>query len=185
MRQIICAILFACLWGSGSASAALIQLDQFGIGYVDGTPITGTLTPFDNGGVTVQALTYILPFAGVAGDLILTDPNFSDLPMEVLMFEGDGRVIFFAGNLPNSKAYLSSPPSLDSNNLAFVSDIGPEDTNTASYTPDIGQPGFDISNPTYVIYNGTIGLAPEPGTGAMMLLAVLIGGAIRWQIGRR
>src|SRR5579863_6462861 len=181
MKNTVRTILWgACLLAAGPAHAGLIQFDQFGNGLSDSTPLVSSFTTFDNGGDPVQALTYTLPFSGVAGDLILTDPNFSDLPLEVLIFPGNGTVQFFAGNLPNSLAFLPSPPTLDSSNLAFVSDVGPEDTNTATYTPTDEQPGFDPSGPTYVIFNGVDGLpAPEPSlagvAGLMVMLSLAVG----------
>jgi hypothetical protein len=116
------------------------------------------------------ALTYALPFAGVQGDLILTDPNFSDLPMEILRFNGDGTVIFYAANRSDSLAFVASPPSGLYDNLAIVSDIGPEDLSQATYTPADGQPGFDPSNRTYVFFNGV----PEPGTMVLVGAGLLI-----------
>jgi len=173
-------VLWACLLAAAPAHASLIQFDQFGNGLNDSTPLPASFTTYDNGGNPVQALTYTLPFSGVAGDLILTDPNFSDLPLEVLIFPGDGTVQFFAGNLPNSLAFLPSPPALDSSNLIFVSDVGPEDTNFATYTPTDGQPGFDASNPTFLIYNGVDGLpAPEPNLAGAVILAMVLGWVAR------
>jgi hypothetical protein len=176
MRHTLRAVLLGtCLLAAGPAHAALIQFDQFGNGLSDSTPLMSSFTTFDNGGNPVQALTYSLPFSGVAGDLILTDPNFSDLPLEVLIFPGNGTVQFFAGNLSNSLAFLPSPPALDSSNLAFVSDIGPEDTITATYMPTDGEPGFDPSGPTYIIYNGVDGLpAPEPNLGGLAGVIVVL-----------
>ncbi len=180
MKHILHVTLWTCLLAAGPAHAGLIQFDQFGNGLNDSTPLPMSFTTYDNGGNPVQALTYTLPFSGVAGDLILTDPNFSDLPLEVLIFPGNGTVQFFAGNLPTSLAFLPSPPALDSTNLVFVSDVGPEDTNFATYMPTDGQPGFDASNPTYVIYNGVDGLpapasAPEPNLFGVVGLVIVMG----------
>jgi hypothetical protein len=190
MKFTLHTILWGCLLAAGPAHAGLIQFDQFGNGLNDSTPLPTSFTSYDNGGNPVQALTYTLPFSGVAGDLILTDPNFSDLPLEVLIFPGDGTVQFFAGNLPNSLAFLPSPPALDSSNLIFVSDVGPEDTNFATYTPTDGQPGFDTSSPTYVIYNGVDGLpaptaTPEPRLSLAAGLVMVLGWAVRRRAGRQ
>jgi hypothetical protein len=149
-----------------------IQIDQFGNGLFGSTPISGYLSNYYDGTNTYSALTYNLPFSGQEGSLVLTDPNFSDLPMEILIFNGAGNVFFFAGNMPGSAAYVPSPPALDSTSLAFVSDTGPEASSSATFTPSPGDPGYDPSGPTYFIDNGTTPVAaPTPEPGSIVLLA--------------
>jgi hypothetical protein len=94
--------------------------------------------------------------------------------MEILRFNGDGTVIFYAGNLPDSLAYILNPPSPLYDNLAILSDVVVGDSDTATYTPSDGQPGFDASNPTYVFDNSEPATVPEPGTAAMLLGSLLL-----------
>jgi hypothetical protein len=164
---------------------AVIQLDQFGNGQIDSTPISGFVSSYNDGTNTFSALTYNLPFSGQEGSLVLTDPNFSDLPMEILIFNGAGNVFFFAGNMPSSLAFVASPPNPDNTSLQFVSDVGPEDSSTATYTPNPGDPGFDLSGPTYIIYNGVAGLPPLAPTPEPETAVLLAAGAIAMAVARR
>ena len=171
MRNFILCALSLCV---GAGATPVLQFDQFGNGLIDSTPVSGALQTDPGPGGPPDALTYPLTFSGVQGDLILTDPNFSDLPMEIIRFNGDGTLIFYAGNMPGSLAYVSNPPASTYGNIAIVSDVGPEDINTATYTPTAGQPGYDPSNPTYIFFNGVAGInAPEPSTTATVLISLL------------
>jgi hypothetical protein len=176
LAAVICSVPIVPLQG------AVIQFDQFGNGLIDSTPISGYLSSYSDGTNTFSALTYNLPFTGQEGSLVLTDPNFSDLPMEILIFDGAGRVFFFAGNMPGSDAYVASPPALDYTSLVFVSDTGPEDSSTATFTPSPGDPGYDLSGPTYVIDNGVTPVSaptPEPGTMVLIATGVLLPWLVR------
>lgn len=159
-----------CLLAMASATrAGTLQFDQFGDGSFDSAPLAALLQNDPGPGGYPSALTYSLPFMGVQGDLILTDPNFSDLPMEIIRFNGDGTLIFYAGNLPDSVAFVPNPPGMLYDNIAIVSDTGPEVSSSATYTPVDGQPGFDSSDPTYIFDNSdqSANDAPEPSTMAM------------------
>jgi hypothetical protein len=142
--------------------APVIQLDQFGQGSISGIPISGTPVSDSGPGGYFRALTYRLPFTGVQGDVFVTDPNFSDLTLEIIRFNGDGTVIFYAGNLPGSRAFVPSPPTSLYYKRATTSDVGSEDSNSATYVPTAGQPGFDASGPSYIFYNGVSGLLYPP-----------------------
>ncbi len=176
--------IFCLMAVAAVARAGTLQFDQFGDGSIDSTPLANFFGTDPGPGGFPNALTYGLPFTGVQGDLILTDPNFSDLPMEIIRFNGDGTLILYAGNLPDSPALISSPPGTLYDNIAVVSDTGPEVSNSATYTPVDGQPGFDSSDPTYIFDNSDHSLSevPEPSTMAMCAasLAVLgLGGMQR------
>ena len=171
-----------CAVAIGPLRGGTIQLDQFGNGLIGSTPISGYLSNYYDGTNTYSALTYNLPFSGQEGSLVMTDPNFSDLPMEILIFNGAGSVFFFAGNMPGSEAFVPSPPALDYTSLAFVSDTGPEDSSTATVTPSPGAPGYDISGPVYLIDNGTAPVmpsSPEPGTIVLIAGGTLLLGLAR------
>lgn len=171
-RRLMCRTLAGLVCLSLSMTAATISVDQFGDGSVNGQPLPSSLTNDPGPGGEDGVLTYALPFAATQGDVALLDPNFDSIPLEIIRFNGDGTLIFYAGNDPASLAYVSAPPSADYANIALASDTGPEASNYAVYTPTIGQPGYDPSLPTYEFLNGTA--SPEPGT-AGLLSATLLG----------
>ena len=158
--RLICCAAAIVLGAFPTRGATIIVVDQFGDGTIDNLIIAGFPSIDPGPGGQTGVLTYSLLFDGVQGDLILTDPNFSDLPLQVIRFNGNGTVIFYAGNDPTSLAFTLQPPASLYDNVAIVSDIGPETASMAFYTPDAGEPGFDASGPTFEFINSG---APEPG----------------------
>src|SRR4051812_27638189 len=96
MRKRLCiAALAALTWMAAPAAAAvpIITVDEYGNslgniavgpGFLSPDPISGFVT-----------LTYILPFPGNAGDVILIEPSTSQ-PSDVIRFPGNGRMYFFS-----------------------------------------------------------------------------------------
>ncbi len=165
----------------GAVSATTITLDQDGHGTDGTTPLPfradgrNPVLPFQT-----PVLTYILPFAGVAGDVKLREPQ-TGIPGDVLQFTGDGAVIFYSTPEPRSLAGRFSPPifPFPVHNTVLLNETVSGVINGAFYTPTAGQPGFDASAPTYhFISDVTSSAVPEPASVALLVLggaALLIG----------
>ena len=96
-------IVLLCLVGlltCGSASALVVQVDEFGNGTINGVPIQGYMAPDPGPGGLPMALTYNLPFAGRQGDLWMFEP-----PGNVLIVKSR---MFCKLASPSSLVYLSS-----------------------------------------------------------------------------
>ena len=149
----------------------VITLDENGDGYITPSqPFPYTVTNEPNSGIST--LRYTLPFAGVAGDLLLQEPvgtNISD----VLRFDGNSHVYFFSDiELGQSAlADVGIPTTFLSPNVTVV-EQGTEGVNTwAFYIPSAGQPGYKAAGP--VAYD-IISDVPEPSS----LLLVGLGGGL-------
>ena len=166
-----------------TASAALIEIDEYGNGI--GTLGQGVLTSSPLG---PPVLIYKLPFAGTAGDVGLDaapPEGFSD----VLRFNGDGTLQFYSssglGLGADSNADFSSPGIRLPNSLV-IPEVGPEGPNGvgdngAFYTPVAGQPGFDVSLPTYhFVSDGVVSMSvPEPVSAVLFGLGLAGLAAVR------
>ncbi|MBV8846919.1 MAG: hypothetical protein JO307_29265 [Bryobacterales bacterium] len=156
------------------AFAGVISVDENGNGI--GTASSGFLANDPGPGGLPNVLTYLLPFAGTQGDVLIGGPSDGGLIFDVVRFNGNGTLIFYSDNVPtaDSLADTPGPPGFLYLNTAFASEVGPEGQNSAVYTPGPGQPGFDASLPSYtLVSDGTIGAAPEPG--AWLLLTTVLG----------
>lgn len=152
---------------SFSAGGPLFTFDEFGTGP---TPSTISVDPASG----IATLTYILPFAGSPGDVLLFEPSaagtnnqFSDL----LRFDGHGHMFFFSETEttepPNPADVAAIPPPISP--LTFT-EVGPEGSNGIIYTPPAGGPGFDPSGPTYHIISDV----PEPASAALLLTGLWV-----------
>ena len=166
-------MLLAGLFLCSPAHAGPILVDEFGTGI--GTLGPGFIAPDPGPGGLPAVLTYLLPFAGVVGDVLLvgTSEGLSD----VVRFNGNGTLIFYSDNVPtfDAPADTPAPPAVLYSNLVIIQEIGPEGNNQAIYTPLSGQPGFNAGfAPTYTfISDGRIPEAPPSlllGTGLITLL---------------
>jgi hypothetical protein len=135
-----------------------------------------------------NVLTYQLPFAGVQGDVLIND--IPDDPEQLgtndlIRFTGVGTVIFYslAGvetNYPPGwvigmpYADVAVMPDLYYANNVLIQEQGYENPLGeycyAWYTPNPGQPGYDVSNPTYFFISDV----PEPATLSLLALGGLV-----------
>ena len=176
---------FLLLAGGISAQAQnpnslLVVIDENGNGTL-GLPASGltTLTGFlsnDPGpGGLPNVLTYKLPFAGLQGDVFLTDtaPTGAVSVQDLLRFSGDGTVRFYSDSLDGSKDMADTPgfPTSKYTNTFTLAEVGPEDNNGAFYVPTPNQPGFDPNfNPTYRFISDS----PVPEASSSVGLGILL-----------
>ncbi len=154
-------------------SAGTITIDENGNGNVNGTAL-----PFAANGTNPDAphqtpvLTYTLPFAGVAGQVLLIEPE-TGIPGDVLQFTGNSTVIFYSKRDSNSLAEKFSPPifPFPVSNTVSLTETTSGNTDGAMYTPKAGQPGFDASGPTYHLISDVTSVIPEPASVGMLFLA--------------
>jgi PEP-CTERM motif len=161
------------------ATATTITVDENANGFVDSTRITGFIGNDPGPGGLTGVLIYNLPFAGVQGDVGLTDAAEGGLTLDYLRFNGNGTLIFYSDNLggADSLADTASPPLAFYTNLLRIPEVGPEGNNGAFYTPTAGQPGFNpASAVTYhFVSDGTANPVPEPATLALLGTGALVG----------
>jgi len=118
-------------------------------------------------------LTYRLPFAGVPGDVLLTDADVAGNPfLDVIRFNGNGTLVFYSDNVGGVDALADtpSPPTALYPNQVRIPEVGPEGNNGALYTPPPGGPG-SVAGAIGLQYN-IISDVPEPG-----LVALIVSGA--------
>jgi hypothetical protein len=155
------------LVGVGQATAGpIITVDEFGNGV--GTVGNGFIAPDIGPGGLAAVLTYNLPFAGVAGDVLIVPPiiGLSD----VVRFNGNGTLIFYSDNSGGADAVAdtATSPSVPYSNETEIVEIGPEGNNGVLYTPLAGEPGFDASNPTYHLISDV----PEPASFTLLGIGI-------------
>lgn len=150
-------VLFVTTW---SIKAEQLIFDEYGnSSYLPGYPVN----PDPTGGVPDwDVLMYDLPFAGVAGDLLIYEESSGDLG-DIIRFDGNWHLIFYSSGASGiiTPADVPYPPSPILGNVENATDVG----GYAYYTPTAGTPGYDLSNPTYRFSE-----VPEPGTGALVAL---------------
>lgn len=164
-------LLVVCL--ATPSRAAFITVDEFGNGV--GTIGQGFIGNDPGPGGLNNVLIYNLPFAGVQGDVFLTEPG-SGAILDVLRFNGDGTLIFYSDNTDgfDAPADTPSPPGSFYTNTVTIPEVGTELFNSATYTPTANQPGFRPgADPlTYVFVSD--GVVPEPSSIAMLGLGGLL-----------
>jgi len=188
-RRIALAVVTACaIFGLhiGAAQAQiLITVDENGNGSVGGNPFTGVLLPDPSNG-NVPALTYTFNLNGntlTTGDLQLLEPaEGNGILSEVIRFEvsgtGSGSLVFysdFSALDPADAGALADTgiPAVPTTPIALGVESSPEGNNGFTYVPQAGQPGFvNGFTTTYVIQSDTTTAVPEPGSLALLAVAL-------------
>ena len=159
----------------------LIAIDENGNGNFAGVPLNFAVGPDPGPGGLPQVLNYFaLPFAGTQGDVLMHDAFEPGNPfLDVIRFNGDGRIFFYSDNIGGADALADtpSPPSALYPNQVNIQEQGPEGGfQDAFYSPQPGQPGFDPSFPTYHIVSD--GVVPEPASSSLIVTGALAAGCL-------
>jgi hypothetical protein len=100
------------------------------------------------------------------------EPGFVGLLVvfDYIRFNGNGTLDFYSDNVPTADSLgdTPSPPLAFYPNLVTISEVGLEGNNSATYTPTAGQPGFDLSGPTYHFISDGVAAVPEPASIAIL-----------------
>jgi len=163
------AVLFGLMSGTAKAVPTPLTLNFNETGNGTSSPAFFSNDP-GPGGLN-NVLTYNLPFTGVQGDIFVQEPG-SGVVLDVIRFNGNGTVIFYSDNVAgfDSIADTPSPPESNYSNTVTVNELGSEGNNGFVYTPTVGQPGYNSSNPstTYDIISDSPAV-PDQGTTCVLL----------------
>jgi hypothetical protein len=162
------------------AFGPVLTIDESGNAYLTASEpfaFTNALEPIS----AMSTLQYTLPFAGVAGDVLVQEQGGSAIS-DILRFDGNFHVYFFSDYAAGSTepADVGLPSVFMTPNVT-VTEYGTEDVSVdAWYTPIAGQPGYKPAAPGMQYH--IISDVPEPGT---MLLGGLGGGLLLLLTSRR
>jgi hypothetical protein len=178
LSTLIASLAMTAVLSMSAFAGPAIVVDEWGNGAVDGVPLAHDMLADPFSGKTTLA--YTLPFNAVAGDADLyeppTGPDFSD----VIRFDGNGHLFFFSDNTDGADA----PADVGLNGIGQmpnhygVLEMGQEGGNYATWIPlspeqqpPLGEPGWDISGPTYTFISDSV--VPEPVSLTLAAFAVL------------
>jgi hypothetical protein len=160
---------------------AILTMDEQGNAYITSSqPFPYTIGTDPNSGI--NTLEYTLPFAGVAGDVLIQEAVGGPLS-DVLRFDGNSHVYFFSDNADGVDSLADSglPTVFSANAAGPFLETGTEGGfQNYLYTPSATGPGA-VGNGSVYIYN-IISDVPEPGS---MLLSGLGGGLLLFLKSRR
>jgi PEP-CTERM motif-containing protein len=164
----------AILFSRGLASASPIVL----------TESTGTCNH-------VTGCTIALPFSPVTGQVLLLDPNFFNLPLDVITFDSTtDTAVFASDNIDgfDDPGDTFGPPAPLTNQISLTEpsvETGPE---TLLYNPSPGDPGYGLDatgEPVSYGITSDSGSAPEPSSLLLLGAGVISLAAVRRRHGRR
>ena len=149
----------------------LISVDEWGIGYANGTPLPSqkALEPFS--GLTTIA--YTLPFPAIPGDVQLIEPDGTT--SDVLRFDANSHLFFFsdwnAADPPDAPADVGIPSPVPGLITVALPETGTEGVLDGywGYNPGFTGPGGNSAGAIYDFISDV----PEPG--ALTLLACGLG----------
>jgi hypothetical protein len=177
-RILLAALLLPMLCaGLAWGQAAPLVFDEEGHGAFG----PGVLAPDPGPAGLPLTLTYHLPYAGLQGDVLLTDADAGGVFLDVIRFNGNGTLVFYSDNVDgiDNLADTINPPATLYANQIMIPEVGPEGNNGAFYTPTPNQPGFDPSFPTYFFQSDTP--VPEPSSIALLSLGTGVVGFFGWR----
>ena len=162
-------LILATLTNSAFGQAQIINLDENGVGYITPSQLFPyTVAPEPVSGLTT--LVYTLPFAGVAGDVLVDESSGNQLS-DVLRFDGLGHVYVFSDNSDGVDSLADTsglPPVILPNPAGPLVESGVEGGyQDVDYIPTPTEPGYKAAGP--VVYH-FISDVPEPGSLALILL---------------
>ena len=166
----------------------LVLVDEFGGGRfltLSGYQVLSVATNLDitGGLLNWPVLTYTLPYQGTAGDVLMHESLQPGSPvLDVLRFDGQGHLIFYSDNLDGFDAPADTPGMPDPllTNTFDIIELGDPTYAYGNYIPTAGQPGWDVSGPSYTFISE--GVVPEPQVSALMVTGL---GIIGWARTRR
>jgi hypothetical protein len=159
--------------------------DEYGHGIIQtnggSQTLPFTVAPDPTGGLLgSNVLIYSLTYLGIKGDVLIFtgDPNISPLD-DVIRFDGGTNLIFYADSLDGFTDLadtLGPPNPLFTNQVSIVmQSFG--NGQAAFYTPILGQPGYNASNPNYIFLIDTP--VPEPSSTILLLGGLGVVGLVR------
>ena len=201
VRSATAAAVLGCLVIAPQAAHAvpnpLITVDENGNGTIQfaggpAIPLPGVLQPDPGPGGLSSVMTYNLlgPPSLVAGDVLLLEgvggPFFDIVRFNPAGTGGNpaypASLLFYSDNVPlsDSLADTPGPPTSLYPNRDTIVEIGTELSNSASYTPSPGQPGFVSGfSVTYDLISDGTRVVPEPASWTLFGVALIGLGAAR------
>jgi hypothetical protein len=182
--HILAVALFAWIPSPGMAGPMII-FDEFGNGFVNGASSPGFVAtdPLN------ATATLAYAFAGISGDVLVTEPNATNgAPSDLLRFVRNQ--LFVYSDVEIGQPFLGPPdegvPQVGQSNFVSVPETGlfgmpyTDDANSIVYTPLPGQPGDMGNGVTYVFFSD--GSVPEPASMVLMCSGIaLVAVVLPWR----